>query len=281
MRPHDPLTHVTAIACATACAFSSLPARAQPEGLIANTQHTAATLPQGRISLGILREEVGLFDVLSVGTYLPPWLAFPFLGSPVPNGFVKARDAYFGPFGVAARVGIVYLDASTLSSQLVRSGTSSASITVIPFDGIFTLNVSDAFAQSLRFTYTGVAARGNVNSDARVAGALVTGALTTASYTEVRLARGFFLTLLARCLVAQRAARISGTFVQDDTLVEADIGARPKTRFVWSAIPGFALASDSARFELGLGYGTNWLPFVELPAGNRMLAPNVDFFVQF
>lgn len=279
MRAHCRLT--LAIAVAFAAGLASAPGAAEPEPRIENTQHTAATLPQGRISLGILREEVGLFDVLTVGTYLPPWLVFPLLGSPVPNAYVKARDAYFGPFAVAARLAVVYLDASTLSSELIQSGTSSASITVIPFDGIFTLNVSEAFSQSLRLTYTGVAARGNAEADARVAGALVTGALTAASYTEARVTRGFALTLLARCLVAQSGARISGTFVQEATVVEAELGARPKAGFVWSAIPGFALASDSVRFELGLGYGTNWLPFVELPAGDPMLAPNADFFVRF
>jgi hypothetical protein len=82
--------------------------------------------------------------------------------------------------------------------------------------------------------------------------------------------------------VHQGRARITAHFSEGSTTVDADLGARPRSQeFVACAIPGVAFSWEHVNLHLGLGYGTWWLPIVELPLTTPQIVPDLSFYVRF
>ena len=137
-------------------------------------------------------------------------------------------------------------------------------------------------SQSLLFTYVFVSAGGAEPSDASIRGAAGVSNFSLSTLLEVRVTRVLALTLLARVLLHQGSAHVTAHFSERSTTIDADLGARPRSQeFVACAIPGVAFSWEHVNLHLGLGYGTWWLPVVELPLTTPQIIPDLSFYVRF
>jgi hypothetical protein len=72
------------------------------------------------------------------------------------------------------------------------------------------------------------------------------------------------------------------TLQRRQTRVVANIGAlADDRRVVANVIPGIALSWKNVNLQLGVGYGTNWLPYVAYPTRTSTVVPDVDFYLRF
>jgi hypothetical protein len=244
--------------------------------------YTAYTLQPWEPSLGFFKAELGVPGNLMVGTYLPTWAAGPVLGVTVPTGFLKLRDPFDGPVAASIRGTIVYFDAKSLAAEVTENKGSKAGLMVLPLEGAVSARFNRWFTQSLLFTYVYVSAGGSEPGDASIRGAAGVSNFTISTFLEGRLTRVVALTLLLRVLAHQGNAHVTARFSQGSTLVDADLGARPRSQeFVACAIPGVAFSWEHINLHLGLGYGNWWLPVIELPLTSAQIIPEFSFYVRF
>src|SRR6476619_7009770 len=123
------------------------------------TDYTAYTRPKGRVAAGPLKLEMGIVDEIMVGTYVAPWLAFPWLDVPVPSAYMKIRSYWDGPFTLALRGGITYLDATALAHLADDTAQGSAMSYVAEVDGSY--KIDDQFSVSLGLDWARVQALGS------------------------------------------------------------------------------------------------------------------------
>jgi hypothetical protein len=243
---------------------------------------TAYTLRQGEVSFGLLSEQVGVFDEVTVGTYLLPWFVFPFLKSPIPTAFVKVRDWMFGPVAFSVHGAFAYFDASSLSSDLGGHQSISSALAVFPLNATASVQLTDGFTQSLEVIDTILTAGGRAPSSATIAGTLAVSTVTVGALSELRLTRVFALTLLARMAVFRGSSHFVVDVDSAGVDVHADLGAPGAvSASTWCLVPGVSFHWPRVGLELGLGYGTNWIPFIDLPVGDPTIVPEADFFVRF
>ncbi len=250
------------------------------------TDFTAYTLRRNELSLGIWSEEYGLLDSVTIGTYLPTWFVFPFLGAPIVTGYVKVRDWFFGPVAFSLRGTLVYLDASVLSSTLTENASTTASLFVVPLEASVSVRAHPRLTQSLQITTTYVSAGAHVPGDTTIdtalGGATATSSVSLSTLTELRLTRVVALTLRETLLLGSGDVVAEGHYETSGLRVDAQLGAvRHYRRLVGNVIPGIAFSWKNVNLQLGVGYGANWLPIVVLPTSTRTLVPDASFYVRF
>jgi len=275
------LTPLAAAAALVMGSFSSSAWAEQEKGQ-ERVDYTAYTLRPWELSLGPFKAKAGVPRELMVGTYVPTWAFGPLVGVAIPTGFVKLRDPWKAPVTGSARAGIVYFDGASLAAEATQNKGSKAGLLVLPFEAAVSARYQRYVSQSLLLTYVFVSAGGTEGSDSSIRGAAGVSNLSLSTLLEVRLTRVLALTLLARLLLHQGHAHLSAHFSQGSTTVDADLGARPRSQeFVACAIPGVAFSWEHVNLHLGLGYGTWWLPIVELPLTTPQIIPDLSFYVRF
>jgi len=279
MRPR-PLTPVLAFALA---GLATVPALGDQKEGNERVDKTAYTLKSGEFSLGILEAQGGVTREVLVGTYVPTWFAFPFLGVPVPSAFVKVRDPWKGPLTLSGRLNFLYVDADVLASEILEnSGGDDASVYLFPLEAAASYRFNRVYSQSLTLTYVAVTVDGKHESDASIHGAAALTNLSLGAFSEWRLTRVLALTLLLKAMVYRGNAHVRANFVEGSTAVSADLGAAdPISGLVACAVPGVSLSFSHVNLELGLGYGHFWLPIVQLPLPRPGLVPEANFYVRF
>jgi hypothetical protein len=278
--------HARQVACAAAAfagmAASAIDARAFQEPGNERVDYTAYTLHGGEFAFGPSKAQFGPTDFLLVGTYVPTWFVFPWLKTPIPTGFVKVRDPFYGAVSVSARAGFVYIDASALATEYLDNTGVDASLWVIPVELATSVRFGKVYSQSLELTYVSALANGGENADATINGAGTLSNLTLSTLLEFRLTRVFALTLLGRMLVYQGRAHVEAEFTEGNTTVDADLGVRDwNVGFIACAVPGVAFSWSHVNLEFGVGYGSWWLPVVQLPLTDPGIVPEANFYVRF
>jgi hypothetical protein len=248
--------------------------------------YTAYTLRGRELAAGLGTAAFGIIDQLTVGTYVLPWLAFPWLQSPVASGFVKVRDWVHGPVAVALRANFVYLNASELSSDLADRSSADVALTVLPLELSGSWRIHRAVTQSVQLSYVHAWIKGNLpsstNVDTGLGGNSNASALTLSALSEFRVSRTVALTLRGTVLLASSDIVARATLQRNDTLVVANLGALADDRsVVANIIPGIALSWKNVNVHLGLGFGTNWLPYVAYPTRTSTIVPDADFYLRF
>ncbi|HEX7663423.1 MAG TPA: hypothetical protein VF407_02890 [Polyangiaceae bacterium] len=262
--------------------FGASSASAEPKIVGDRLNNTAYTLRGGEVSLGVMSEEVGVLNEITVGTYLAPWFAFPFLKAPIPTAFVKVRDWFFGPVTLSVRGAIVAFNADALSSELTGHRPASSGLTVFPIDVTTSVRFSDRFTQSLGLNYTLVSAGLDAPSTTSIAGAADATTTSLTALSELRLTKVFALTLLARVLVWRGALHVKSDVTEPNLALHADIGTHGGLhKGLFCIVPGVSFHWKHVGLELGVGYGVNWIPFVELPIDSYTVVPQGDFFFRF
>jgi hypothetical protein len=271
-----------ALAAAGAILSFAASARAYQQQGEERVDYTAYTLRPWEVSLGVFKAEAGLPGGLMIGTYVPTWVVGPLLDTTIPTAFVKLRDPFEGPLTASIRAGVIYFDGASLASKLTENEGSKAGLLVAPFEAALSARYSPWVSQSLLLTYVYVSAQGAEASDTGIRGAAGVSNLSISTLLEVRLTRVVALTLLARILAHQGNAHVTAQFSRGSTTIDADLGARPRRQeLVGCAVPGIAFSWEYINLHLGLGYGTWWLPVVELPLTTPQIIPDFDFYVRF
>jgi hypothetical protein len=247
---------------------------------------TAYTLRSGDASVGIGAASYGVLDELTVGTYLPPWFAFPLVNAPIASGFVKLRDWYHGPIAASLRAGFVHLPASALTSVLSPSAATRVGFFVLPLELSLSLRVHPRFSQSLQLSWVHVAVNGSRPredaSDVRIGGASAVTSVSLSSLSEARLTAVVAITLRCNVLLGNGDLVVNGKAERDGTRVDARLGSTELyDSLVANVIPGVAFSWSNINLQVGLGVGSNWLPFVGLPIRGFTLVPDADFYVRF
>jgi hypothetical protein len=245
-------------------------------------EDTAYTLSGGELSIGLYDVQVGIIDEVTVGTYIAPWFVFPAFQAPIPTLFVKVRDWFHGPVALSLRATGIYVSATALAQGLGGGDDVNAAAIIVPIEAAVSLKADARLTQSFSLTWLITHAAGGGSSSASVAGA-VTGTQTSFSaLTEYKLTDWFSLTLQAKVLLSQSnvRARVSGE--QGSTSIDADVGlAADYGHLVGCVVPGIAIRGSHLNFELGVGYGSWWLPIVALPLPVTTVVPVLNFYVRF
>jgi hypothetical protein len=258
-------------------------AASEPEPLrgARRIDRTAYTLDQGHVDIGAESIEAAPFDELTLGTYVPTWLLSPVLGAPVPTGFVKARTPFIGPWVASLRANVVYLSGASLRSELAAANSANGSLWIVPVELAVSVNPAPRFNQSLELMYVGISGSGGANGTTTIQGSAAATSLTLSSFSEFRLSSAFALTLLGRVLVHQDAALVQGNASTNGTQVDFNLGVRRRNSFVACIVPGFELDVSKVHLDLGVGYGSYWLPILELALASYGPVPEANLFVRF
>ena len=242
---------------------------------------TAYTLDQRQVDIGVESIEAAPFDELTIGTYVPTWLLFPYLGTPVPTGFIKARTPFFGPVAASLRVNAIYLSGASLRSELAGANSANGSLWIVPAELAVSVNPAPHWSESIELMYVAVSGKGNADGNATIRGSAAATSFTLSSFTEFRLSSTFALTLLGRLLVHQDAAAVQGSASSEGTRVDFDLGVRRRNPLVACIVPGLQLDADRLHVDLGLGYGSFWLPILELPLAAYGPVPETNLYMRF
>lgn len=239
------------------------------------TDFTAYTRPGGRVSVGPLKFEFGLIDEVTIGTYVPPWFAFPLLGTPVPNGYLKLRSWWHGPFTLAVRGGVLFVDAEGVAELADNDASASALGVAGEIDASYRLG--DHFTLSAGLDYNHLSAVGSETQQATsVEGASTADTWMSRLFAEWKLTNVFSLTLLVRYLVSQSPVSADASSETPAFSVRSDLSTENTgKRGRWSAVPGVAFDWQHWELSIGVGYGVVPLPVFGIPTTKAW--PLVDF----
>jgi hypothetical protein len=258
------------------------PARAEKPRPDQRIEDTAYTLPGGGFSAGIMTLEAGIFDEITIGTYLPAWFAFSVIDVPILSGFIKLRAPWEGPLALSVRVGAAYLDASGLAGDVSSGRAARADVLAVPFELAVSYSVSESVTQSLELSYVAMKVGASEHNAATGGGSAVSSNVSLSSLLEVRLTPTLGVTLAARVLAFQSAAVISAHLERGPTRLKANLGFRPyEQSFLWSVVPGVALNWAHVHLEFGIGYGAYWLPMIQSPLPGSSPVPEGNLYVRF
>lgn len=274
------------IALSVACLDGASTARADQTPGHERIDFTAYTLRRNEVMIGLGSAAFGVLDEITIGTYVLPWFAFPWLHSPIATGYLKVRDWFAGPVSVSLRGTVAYLDASALSSELSNRATMSAGVLIFPVELSLSWVIAPAVSESLQLTWVHAAASGESPNDANVdvglGGASTATSGSLSSLTELRLTRVFALTLRGTLLLGMSDIIVNADYERNGTRVNARLGANPRyPSVVGNVIPGVAFSWSNVNLQLGLGVGTNWLPIIGIPTEMITLVPDADLYVRF
>jgi hypothetical protein len=270
------------------CASSLLvpaPVRADHRAGHERIDFTAYTLRRNELSAGIGAAAYGLFDEVTVGTYVPLWLAFPLLNAPIASAYLKLRDWSHGPIAASLRGAFVYLPPSVFASALA-TGATRVGFLVVPLELSLSVRLHQSFSQSAQLSWVHVGVNGSRSRDKhldlRIGGASAVTSLSLHLLSELRLSRVVALTLRESVLLSHGDLLVRGELERNGTRVNAQLGA---THFydgiVANVIAGIALSWSNVNLHLGIGVGSNWLPFLGLPIRAFTAVPDADFYLRF
>jgi hypothetical protein len=238
------------------------------------TDFTAYTRPKGRMAVGPLKVEHGIIDEVMVGTYVPPWLAFPVLKVPVPTLYAKLRTPTFSNFTLAIRADVAYIDGKAIAELADEDASASAVSTTAEIDASY--RIDERFTVSLGLDYAKLRAVGETSDEAAsIEGASTAHTYSTRAFGEWRLTRVFAVTLLFRYLIYQSPISASTSTDSDAITVEGDLTAESTLQKHYSITPGVSFVWKKWELSAGVGYGVFYLPILGLASAKNW--PLVDF----
>jgi len=244
------------------------------------TDYTAYTRPKGRMAVGLFKVEHGIIDEIMVGTYPLPWLAFPWLKVPVPNGYLKLRTSWFDPVTISARGGIAYIDAKAIAKLADESADASALSTTADFDASWQINEKFTLTAGLDYAHVGAVGSGS-DKATKVEGASTAHTYSTRLFGEWRFTRVFAMTLLARYLIYQSPIDTSSSTQSESVSVETDLSANSTEQRHFSIVPGVSFVWNKWELSGGVGYGVFYLPILGLATAKRWPILDLSFAYRF
>jgi hypothetical protein len=236
---------------------------------------TALTVGAQTVKLGVLSFDYGIIERLSVGTDPPFWAFRAATSVWIPNVHLKFAFINSEWFWLSAQAGFYYAD--------ITHNGASGSVTVVPISGLASVAVIPGFWIHGDVTYDLVTASGAGDLDrAAIGGSAGTRAVQLGALLEWRLAPVFAITLRGRLQVYSGRLAFSGT-AQSDEFTTGTVDARltPRRQHPWVLIPGVAFLWRHVHLQAGLGYGTVFVPGVDIPLTKQTWAPDFSLAVLF
>ncbi|HWP08186.1 MAG TPA: hypothetical protein VNN72_20730 [Polyangiaceae bacterium] len=244
------------------------------------TDYAAYTRPKGRMAVGPFKVEHGIIDEIMVGTHPLPWFAFPFLGVPIPNGYLKLRTSWFEPLTFSVRGGLTYIDAKALAELADDSAEASALSVTSDFTASWKIN--EKFSLSAGFDYAHISAIGSSKDEAaNIEGASTADTYSVRLFGEWRFTRVFAMTLLTRYLIYQSPIDTSSSTETDAVSVDTDLSAESTEQRHFSIVPGVSFAWEHWELSGGVGYGIFYLPMLGLATAKRWPILDLSFAYRF
>jgi hypothetical protein len=195
---------------------------------------------------------------------------------------VKVRDWLGKPYAFSLRAGFLYLDANALAGSLTKNAGSVAGLIVLPLEASASFRFTDRFSQSFQLTYVAMGVAGDLPGGTDIGGAAATSNAALSTLYEFRVSRVVALDVSAKMQIYEGPVRFSGHFTRNGVSVDTDLGAPAHYRTLrWNVVPGVAFSWSHVNLVLGVGYGSIWLPFLELPTAGATVVPQLDFYVRF
>jgi len=243
--------------------LASLAARAEQEGN-PRTDYTAYTRPGGRAAVGPFKLELGIIDEVTLGTYVPPWFAYPAIGVVIPNGYIKIGSSRRSRFALAGRAGFTFIDGKGIAELAHKDASASASAFASEIDA--SLRATPGLFLSLGVDYNHIHAVGDAEDLASsLEGASTADTWSTRLLTEWHLSHSFSLSLLLRYLIYQSPLNADVDTANDIVTVRANLSGEGARRQRASVVPGVAFEGENWELQAGVGYGVAYLPIVGLP----------------
>lgn len=274
---------MTLAACAVCLGFASPVDAAEldnPSLENPRTDYTAYTRPRGRMAVGPLKIEHGIIDEIMVGTFVPPWLAFPWLTAPVPNVYAKLRTSWWDPVTLSLRGSLAYVSSKVIAELADEPTNGSAISTTADFDASF--RIDDRWAVSLGFDYANVHAVGDTSAETTsIEGASTVHTYSARAFGEWRLTRVFALSLLLRYLIYQSPVHVHGTSQTNSGSVSSDLSAESAIENPFTIVPGVSFVWDRWELSGGIGYGVIYLPVLGLASAKAWPVVELGFAYRF
>jgi hypothetical protein len=243
--------------------------------------YTAYTRPQGRVAASLFKVELAALDEIMVGTYVPPWFAFPFLKVPIPSVYVKARSWWEGPLTISLRGSFVYVDAKALA-QLADDEVTAGAI-VLGGELAFSYRFDERFSLTLAaFSNTVHASGGGSDQATSIEGASTADTSAMHVFGEWRLSRVFALTLLSQILIYQSPFDTTAESEGPGYSVEGDISVESSAeQSRLNVVPGVSFSWERWELHAGVGYGVFFLPVLGVATKKAWPVVDLGFAYKF
>ena len=238
-------------------------------------ERTALMVGARRLKLGVLFFDYGVTEHLSLGTSPPAWALRAFASIFVPNVNVKFQFVDRDPVWVSAMVAGYYAN--------ISEGNTSGHVLFAPVSLFASVQPTRRFYLHGEGTYVFARAFGDGDvTRAQIGGTLVARALQTQLMAELRILRWLSLTARGRVQVYTSPIRASGSGPLDPfTTGSIDAELSPRIDRPWEIVGGFALLFEHFHLSLGAGYGTYFVPGMDLPLQRRGFVPDGSLSVLF
>src|SRR6185436_286296 len=238
-------------------------------------ERTALMVGARRLKLGVLFFDYGVTEHLSLGTSPPAWALRAFASVFVPNLNAKFQFVDRNPVWVTAMVAGYYAN--------ISEGQTSGHVLFAPVSLFASVQPTRRFYLHAEGTYVFARAFGDGDvTRAQIGGTLVARALQTQLMAELRILRWLSLTARGRVQVYTSPIRASGSGQLDPfTTGSIDAELSPRIDRPWEIVGGFALLFEHFHLSLGAGYGTYFVPGMDLPLQRRGFVPDGSLSVLF
>lgn len=244
------------------------------------TDYTAYTRPKGKLTLGLLKTDLGIIDEITIGTYPLPWLAFPLLKSTVPNVYAKARSPWKGPVTLAVGGSFLFVDGKAIAQLADKSASASAISTTAEFDASYRFDAP--FTLSLGFDYAHLRAVGGKNDEATsIEGASSGHTYSARALGEWRLSRVFALSLLFRYLIYQSPINLDSSSSDRAVTITSNLSAESTIQKHFTLVPGVSFEWERWELNAGVGYGVFYLPALGLATAKSWPVVDLAFGYRF
>jgi hypothetical protein len=235
---------------------------------------TALMVGARRLKLGVVFFEYGVTEHVSVGTQPAAWALRAFKPVLVPNLNVKFQFVDRDPFWLAAMVAGYYGNIS---------GQTSGQVLVAPVSLFASVRPTRRLYLHGEGTYVFARAFGDGDLDrAHIGGTLVARAVQAQLMVEVRVIRQLSLIALGRGQPYTSALRVSGSGPIDPyTTGSVDAELAPRIEHPWAIVGGVALLFEHFHLAVGAGYGTYFVPGMDVPLQQRGFVPAGSLAVLF
>jgi hypothetical protein len=225
-----------------------------------------------------LKIEHGIIDEIMVGTFVPPWFAFPWLRVPVPNAYLKLRSSWWDPVTLSLRGTVAYVDGKAIAELADENASASAISTTADIDASW--RIDDRYSVSVALDYAHLHAIGDTTYEATsVEGASAAQTYSVRVFGEWRITQVFALSLLVRYLIHQSPVRVRNDSQGGGVVVSGDLSAESTMQKRWTVVPGVSFVWPRWEISAGVGYGVFYLPVLGLASGKAL--PDVELALAY
>jgi hypothetical protein len=237
-------------------------------------QRTALLTGRNKLALGILAFSYGITDWLQVGSAPPFWALRTVTSVLVPNAYVKVAPVRRSGLWVAGNAAFFF---AALSSDNQATGQ----LFVVPLSAFVSVKPLDKFWIHGEGTYVFAHLDGTGNyRRLTLDGTATTQAAQLGLMFQYQLSRVVSLTLWGRYEPYTKAISVDGSGpIGDNGFATVQGRVLPWNDHPWAVVPGVACLWTHVRFTLGAGYGTYFLPEMDLPVRGAGFVPDASFYV--